>query len=184
MISYDLPKTVEVNGREYAIRSDFRAILDIITALNDIDLQPREKSLVVLEIFYEDPDLIPPADYEEAIRACFRFMDGGEERQSGNSPEIVDWEKDFPLIVAPINHIAGKDIRGEENVHWWTFLAWYGEISNDCTFAQVLAIRDKQARGKPLDKAENEWYQRNRALVDRKQKFTASEEAFFKTIGG
>ena len=184
MIRYDLPTTIEVNGREYAIRSDFRAILDIITALNDIDLQPREKSLVVLEIFYEDPDLIPPADYDEAIRACFRFMDGGEERRSGNSPEIVDWVKDFPLIVAPINHIAGKDIRGEENVHWWTFLAWYGEISSECTFATVLLIRNKLATGKRLDKGEQEWYDRNRDLVDRPVRYSTEEAEFLQKLGG
>ena len=184
MINYELPTSVEVNGTRYDIRSDFRAILDIIEALNDIDLRPQEKSLVVLEIFYEDPDLIPAYDWEDAIRACFRFIDGGVERTKGNSPELVDWEKDFPLIVAPINHIAGQDIRGAEYVHWWTFLAWYGEISNDCTFAQVLLIRDKLARNKTLDKAEREWYERNRDLVDRTNRYSADEEEFLRKIGG
>lgn len=184
MINYELPTSVEVNGKIYEIRSDYRVILDLIDALNDLDLRPREKSLVVLEIFFKDPGAIPPQDYEAAIKTAFWFIDGGQERKEGNAPDIVDWAKDFPLIVAPINTIAGGDIRAKEYVHWWTFLAWYGEIPNDCTFAQVLNIRDKNARNKQLDKTEREWYRRNKELVDRPQRYTSAEEEFLKQLGG
>ena len=37
-MEYTLPKTVFVGGREYSIRSDYRAILDICEALTDPEL--------------------------------------------------------------------------------------------------------------------------------------------------
>ena len=40
---YDLPRSLEVDGEEREIRSDFRPVLDIITALNDLELTEREK---------------------------------------------------------------------------------------------------------------------------------------------
>ena len=51
-MEYTLPKTVSVGGREYSIRSDYRAILDICEALTDPELTNEEKAEVLtLPIF-------------------------------------------------------------------------------------------------------------------------------------
>ena len=100
----------------------------------------------------------------------------------------MDWEQDFPYIVAPVNRVLGTEIRAvpydfKENrggFHWWSFLAAYREIGGDCTFAQVVSLRDKLARGKTLDKADREWLRRNRALVDFRRKYTKAEDALLK----
>ena len=184
MINYGLPKSVEVNGTEYDIRSDYRAILDIIQALNDINLNSQEKAYIALDIFYYDATKIPYEDTEQALAECFAFIDGGAVRNQGNAPKVVDWEKDFPLIIAPINAVAGREIRADEYCHWWTFLAYYNEINGDCTFAQVVRIRDIQARGKSLEKDEREWLNRNRDIVDMPSRYTDDEEEFLKMWGG
>ena len=49
---YDLPTSLPVCGTEYEIRSDYRAILDIIIALNDPELTDSEKVTIALLIFY------------------------------------------------------------------------------------------------------------------------------------
>ena len=49
----------------------------------------------------------------------------------------------------------------------------------DCTFAQIVRIRDLRARGKPLDKTDQDWYNRNRRLVDFKRKYTEQDEEKF-----
>lgn len=172
-----LPVQVEVGGVEYGIRSDYRAILDICAALSDPELTGREQSAAVLEIFYPDIEAIPPGHYQEALRQCLWFINGGiEENPERKSPRLVDWEQDFPHIAAPINRVTGREIRAVEYIHWWTFLAAYYEIG-DCTFAQVVRIRDHKARGKALDKTDQEWYNRNRQLVDFKRKYTEQENA-------
>lgn len=95
----------------------------------------------------------------------------------------MDWEQDFKYIVAPINRVTGTEIRSIEYMHWWTFIAAYYEIG-DCTFAQIVRIRDKKARGKPLDKTEQDWYRKNRNLVDLKTKYTQEDEETLRLWGG
>ena len=43
MSAWELPTTVEVAGRSFAIRSDFRAVLDALAALTDPDLTQQEQ---------------------------------------------------------------------------------------------------------------------------------------------
>lgn len=175
-VIWSLPKTVEVNGTEYDIRSDFRAVLDILTALSDSELDGWEKTYTVLDIFYPKFNEMPSGDYQEAVNKCFRFIDRGQENKPRQKePILMDWVQDFDLILAPINRIAGKEIRSEEYVHWWTFLSWYAEIG-DCMFAQVVRMRDKRARGKALDKQDREFYRRNRDVIDLKTTYTETEK--------
>ena len=177
---YDLPTSLEVGGKEYEIRSDYRAALDICVALSDPELEDREKAFIALTILYPDFDSIPQEHYKEAIEKCFWFINGGEEDTGPKTPQLVSWEQDFPLIVAPINRVLGKEIRSMEYLHWWSWLSAYMEIGGDCTFAQVVSIRDKQARHKTLDKVEKEWLKRNRHLVDFKRKYTQAEDELLK----
>lgn len=178
---YDLPTSVEIGGEEYEVRSDYRAILDILTALNDPELSKAEKFYVAMDIFYTDYDAIPADRQEEALKKCFWFIGGGKEDDGKKpAPRLMDWEQDFPLIVAPVNRIMGREVRAVKYLHWWTFLSAYMEIGGDCTFAQVVGIRDKQARGKPLDKSEKEWLRRNRDLVDFKRKYTEADNEALK----
>ena len=171
-----LPTSVEVGGAEYEIRSDYRAILDICAALSDPELDGQERAIVALTIFYPALTDMPPEHYEEAVKQCLRFINGGREDTPGKATRLVDWEQDFQYIVAPINRVMGQEVRAAEYLHWWTFLAAYGEIG-ECIFAQIVRIRDRLARGKPLDQADREWCRRNRQLVDFKRKYTSAEEA-------
>lgn len=182
-MNWGLPKTAVVGGREYDIRTDFRCILDIITALADPELDDQERAYVALTIFYPDFEKIPSTDYQEAIKECFRFINGGKEDDDKRKPpRLVAWDQDFPHIVAPINRVIGQDVRGLEYYHWWTFLAAYMEIG-DCTFAQIVRIRNKLAKGEPLDKSDRKWYRENRQLVDIKKTYTAAEQDVLKGWG-
>ena len=127
-------------------------------------------------MFYPAFAEMPPEDWQEAVERCFWFIDCGDaEQDSRPAPKLVDWEQDFKYIVAPINRVTGREVRSVEYLHWWTFLAAYYEIG-DCTFAQIVRIRDKKARGKALDKADSEWYRKNRHLVDLKREYTRQDE--------
>lgn len=172
-----LPESVTVAGEEYAIRSDFRAMLDICVALSDPELNEQERGIVVLRIFYPELEKIPHTAYQEAITKCFWFLNGGsEELKNGQRTKLVDWEKDFPRIVAPINRVMGTEIRALPHLHWWTFLAAYYEIG-DCLFAQIVRIRSLKSAGKLKDPQDKEWYRKNRDLVDLQTTYTEEEKA-------
>ena len=45
---------------DFSIRTDFRAIIDILVAMNDPELDEQAKAVVMLQILFEDWQSIPP----------------------------------------------------------------------------------------------------------------------------
>lgn len=181
-MTYDLPKSLMVCGTEYEIRSDYRAILDICAAMEAPDLSDQEKVIAALDIMYPAFSNIPPEHYQDAINQCFWFINCGDEGQNWNAPKLMDWEQDFQYIVAPVNRVMGTEVRALEYLHWWTFISAYYEIG-DCLFAQIVRIREHKAKGKPLDKSDQEFYRRNREIIDLKTNYTEQEDAIMKKWG-
>lgn len=174
---FDLPTKLNIGGADYDIRSDYRAVLEICTALSDTELSDEEKAFVALDIFYPGLETMPPEDWGEALKECFAFIDNNDGQPVAQSAHrLMDWKKDFKHIVAPINRVAGCEVRSVPYLHWWTFLSYFNEIGPDCLFAQMVRIRDKLAKGKKLDKEEREWLNRNRAMVELKTQYTARDE--------
>lgn len=174
-MNYELPTSVQIGDREYEIRSDYRAVLDIMAALSDTELDDDERGYAMLAIFYPDFDAIPLELYEEATKKCFWFINGGEpDRDKAKQPQLVDWNMDLPRIIPPINKLLGGEVRALDYMHWWTFLGAYMEIG-DCLFAQIVSIRSKRAKGKKLDKSEQEFYNKNRDIIEIKKHYTQTQ---------
>lgn len=169
-----LPKKLTVNGREYAIRTDYRDILKIIVALNDVELTSEEKLLVCLVILYEDFETIPAEDLKEAYGQAVWFIDLGEEPEEKRNPHIVDWEQDERIMFPAINNVAGYEVRAVEYLHWWTFMGYFMEI-HDGTFSQVVSLRNKKAKGKKLEKWEREFWSSNKNLCVIRKKLSQEE---------
>lgn len=182
-MNYGLPKSLEVCGTEYEIRSDFRAALDVFAALDDPELSQQEKASVLLTILYTDFESIPVEHLQTAVDVALIYLNGGsEDAPQKKGPRLVSWEQDFSHIIAPINKIVGTEVRGLDYMHWWTFLSAYYEIG-ECTFSQIVRIRDMLAKGKKMEKSDREWYNRNRHLVDFKQTYTQEETLLLKQWG-
>lgn len=121
---------------------------------------------------------------QEALQKAAEFIDCGQKSDGKKHPCMVDWEQDAPLIIPAVNRVANMEVRAIPNLHWWTFFGWFMEIG-DSTFSNVLYIRSQKAKGKKLDKATREWYEKNRRLVDLKVKTTDEEEDTLKLwVGG
>lgn len=174
---WDLPIAVEINGKQHQIRNkcDYRVVLDVICALNDNELTDEEKIKCALFIFYEDVSQID--DFETAIKEMFRIINGGEveEQTNDNKPRLMDWEHDFPVLVAPINRVLGYEVRSVDYLHFYTFLSAYYEIG-ECTFSTIVSIRSKRAKGKKLDKWELDYLREHRKMVELPQKLTSEEQ--------
>ena len=170
---FNLSDTVPVSGTEYLARTDFRVILEIFVMLEDPDLSDADKTEALLQMFYVNQ----PPDAEAALQAFTDFVDPRHGSQ-GKKPSgrLIDWQQDFDLMVAPINHILGFECRAADSLHWRTFLSAYLEIPPESVFARVLRIREKLRTGKKLEKNERTWYNKNRELVHLKPKFSREEE--------
>lgn len=177
---WNLPQSLYISGFDIPIRTDFRVVLDLLTALSDPDMSGETqeetnqiKALLTLEIMVPDyEDVLASVEPAELINAICDFIDmsiSDEIDDDRPHPRTMDWEQDARLIIPAVNKVIGHDIRAEKYMHWWTFLAAYMEIG-ECTFSHILSIRNKKARGKKLEKWEQEYIRDNKNLVLLKEK--------------
>ena len=168
-----LPKSLNIGGIEYKIRSDFRVALLIFEAFEDPELSEYEKTAIMLECIYETV----PDDVNEAVRLACWFLDGGDIPKSKPSGKpTFDWKQDEGIFFPAINKAAGKEVRELDYLHWWTFLGYFNEIGEGF-FSEVMSIRQKKAKGKKLEKYEREFYAAHKNVIDIKPRYTADEKA-------
>lgn len=179
--AWEFPTSLNIGGIDYEIRTDYRAVLDLLTALNDPDLTDTDpqitaymQSRVILEIMYPDCDNIPAEHIQEALDKVSEFIDMGisDDRKK---PKTMDWEQDAPILIPAINKVLNTEIRAVQYMHWWTFLGAYMEIG-ESLFSNIIHIRQKKAKGKKLEKWEQDFYKENKSLIDFKQKDQRSSE--------
>lgn len=178
MTAYELPTSLNISGVDFAIRTDFRAIIDILIAWNDPELDEQAKVIVMLQIMYEDWQNIPPECLTEACQKACEFIDCGQADDSDKSkPRLMDWGQDGDMIIPAVNKVAHKEVRAVPYMHWWTFFGYFME-SGECLFNIVVGIRSKKAKGERLDKWEKKFYQENKNIIDIKTRLSEEEQAY------
>ena len=165
---YTLPTEIIIDDSVLHIRErgDFRVILDCFSALQDYELDRDYRLLTALIIFYEDfdnlEDVINYPNLEQAINEMFKFFicNEPEPAKKKNDFTLIDWNADSQMISSAINKVAGKEIRSEPYIHWWTFMGYYNAVGRGL-LASVLEIRKKIAEGKKLEKDEQDFKKAN-----------------------
>lgn len=169
--AWEFPTSLNIGGVDYEIRTDYRAVLDLMAALNDPELTDSDpqinaymQSQVILQIMFPKCDDIPIEHIQEALNKVSEFIDMGISDDRKN-PKTMDWEQDAPILIPAINKVLNCEIRAQKYIHWWTFLGAYMEIG-ESLFSNVIHIRQKKAKGKKLEKWEQEFYKENKSLID------------------
>lgn len=168
---YELPTTIELeNGHHLNIRNqgDFRMVLDCFNALTDADINREERIYACMIIFYKDlmglediESFFDDSTFRDAVEKMFDFFNCGEEQIGYKANKnLINWRKDEQMIMSGINKVAGKEVRAEKYMHWYTFVSYYMAIG-DGVLSTVVSIRDKLVRGKKLEKSEKEFYKEN-----------------------
>lgn len=181
-MGWGLPTTVEVAGQTFVIRSDYRAVLDAIAALRDEELPQAWRLAAFLKVMYPQHERLPGA--EGALRAAMEFVNLGRPLPE-NQPEriaLVHWDTDVQLIAPAVDKVLGYSCRACAYLHWWDFVGAFQNIGKGL-FAQVVAIRDKRAKGQALDKAERAFARENEELIGPVTRLTKEEEEFFRRMG-
>lgn len=165
MDRWSLPKALNVGGKDYPIRYQFGAVLDVLSAYSDQEMEDEDKAEVLLTIMYPGLEKIPREHLAEAYAKACEFIDCGQKDAGKPSPKVMDWNQDADIIIPAINSVAGMEVRANPELHWWTFWGFFMSIG-DSLFSSVLHIRRKKANRKKLDKWEEEFYRENQNLVD------------------
>lgn len=171
----ELPVSLEVGGKSYAIRTDYRVVLNIYQAFNDPELTNEEKCYVCLKCLYTTSIL--KEHLQEAVEKAYWFVGGGDVPQENvRSVKVMDWKQDESIIFPAVSKVAGYSVRAAEYVHWWEFIGLFNEVG-DGLFAEVVSIRSKLKKGKKLDKYEREFYRNHRKFIDLKEPKSEKELA-------
>ena len=175
MSGWDLPSSVPVNGKNYAVATDYRDILEIIGYLTDEYATVWERLYLSLGLFYDDFSNLPESDYKEAYDQMSLFISCGEEDDGKPAVKLIDWEQDKNIIVADINKVAGYEVRAVPYIHWWTFIGYFRGIGEG-QLSTIVGIRNKLKRGKKLEKWERDYYTEHKKVVELQPKYTADEK--------
>lgn len=184
---WDLPMEAEVSGDTYKIATDYRDIFEIISYLQS-DEDEETKSLVALNLFYDDFDSIPAADMQEAADYFSSFVNCFEDLDNTPKPKSIDWEQDYNIISAEVNKVAGCEIRLLPYLHWFTFIGYFYSIGEG-QLSYITSIRHKLRKGKKLEKHEQEFYNENKNKIDFKKdqevqtELSEKEKEFWELFG-
>lgn len=179
---FELPTEVTVNGRVYPIRNkgDYRMVLDCFLTLHDTLLDSKERIITTLIIFYSDfnsiEDVLENPDLKELVEEMYSFFNCGQKNPGKKTNyRLIDWEKDEQLIASAVNSVAGKEVRAEAYIHWYTFMGYYTAIG-ESSLSTVVGIRQKIVKGKKLEKYEAEFQRDNPEYFDWNFKTSEQEE--------
>jgi hypothetical protein len=181
----ELPSQLEVDGKSYDIRSDFRTCLRIILAFEDPELSAVEKSTVLLKNLYiEMPD-----NLDEAVNQGVIFLNGGDifyAIDDNDSMRLYSFTKDSPLVLSAFKQTHNIDLE-REDMHWWKFLALFMDLGGNTTFSNLVGLRKRVRTGKAT-KEEREVARELGAIMDvpdidnRTLEEREIEEKFFKRV--
>ena len=86
-----LPTALEIGGKLYAIRSDYRVVLNIYAGFNDPELTNQEKCYVCIKCLYEDYAHIPREHMQEAVDKAYAGVDKISFKDAHFRHDIAHW---------------------------------------------------------------------------------------------
>lgn len=153
-----LPKSVEVGGIPYPVKTDFRAVLKLIQEVRQTE-EPDARLLLVLGIFKEMPQ-----DIQGAVHAVTEFIAGvhadrNERERNDGRKQTFSYEQDAPYIVSDFRNYYGIDLLKCKYLHWWKFQMLLEGLPDDSGVKTRIGYRSIDA-GKIKDRHERQRIQK------------------------
>lgn len=158
-----LPKTVNVNGQEFGINSDFRVFILFEQILKDYELSKEDKIKKCLSLFYKEK----PSNLVEAIEQMFKFysMDfmndfytSNKSKVSKKNKKLYDWDFDQAYIYAAFLSQYRIDLQEVAYLHWWKFRFLFMGLDEENKISKIIGYRDMDT-SKIKDKEEKKRYE-------------------------
>ena len=182
-----VPESVEIDGIEYEIRTDFRISILFEMMMQDEELSNEEKLLKALELYYP----IIPNNVEEAIEKIKWFYRCGKDivksnnKSHGESVKIYDYEYDDDYIYSAFLSQYNIDLQDIKHLHWWKFKAMFKSLNEDNKIVKIMQYRSIDL-SEIKDKEQNAYYHKMKKLYEiprstgEVEKIRAIEEALMK----
>lgn len=128
----NLPRTLNVGGIEYCIRTDFRLWMAL----------PKLEDLTVL-FKRENPSFYGYFSQEAIDRIVDFYRCGEELNLDSDAVNVIDFDEDANLIYASFLQAYGIDLYDvdPEGLHWYKFRALLQGIPPDTQLSRLIEIR-------------------------------------------
>lgn len=161
-----LPETVDIDGAEYRINSDFRISILFELLMQDDEVGKRQKLIQGLKLYY--PEI--PHNVTMAVDKMIWFYRCGKETKrgghgsgSGRAKPIYSFEHDDDYIYAAFLEQYGIDLQDIEELHWWKFRALFRGLSEDTEFVKIMGYRSVKINSK-MSKEQREFYKKMQSI--------------------
>lgn len=161
-----LPETVDIDGIEYRINSDFRISILFELLMQDDELGKRQKLVQGLQLYY--PEI--PHNVTMAVDKMIWFYrcgketgNGGHGSGSGRAKQIYSFEYDDDYIYAAFLEQYGIDLQDIEELHWWKFRALFRGLSEDTEFVKIMGYRSVKITSE-MSKEQREFYKKMQSI--------------------
>ena len=161
-----LPETVDIDGIEYRINSDFRISILFELLMQDDELGKRQKLVPGLQLYY--PEI--PHNVTMAVDKMIWFYrcgketgNGGHGSGSGRAKQIYSFEYDDDYIYAAFLEQYGIDLQDIEELHWWKFRALFRGLSEDTEFVKIMGYRSVKITSE-MSKEQREFYKKMQSI--------------------
>lgn len=161
-----LPETVDIDGIEYRINSDFRISILFELLMQDDELGKRQKLVQGLQLYY--PEI--PHNVTMAVDKMIWFYrcgketgNGGHGSGSGRAKQIYSFEYDDDYIYAAFLEQYGIDLQDIEELHWWKFRALFRGLSEDTEFVKIMGYRSVKITSE-MSKGQREFYKKMQSI--------------------
>ena len=147
-----LPDTVTVDGKEYAIRTDYRVWLKFQKIIFDFSKDSIKKLTdAIINCIDTKRCSLLPENAGELMEAFMRFHSCGRElnaKNSGGSEDkarkvpIFDFEEDAGYIYGAFLAQYGIDLIDTVHLHWYKFDALFHSLEESNKIMKIMSWRD------------------------------------------
>ena len=138
-----VPTTIEIDGEEYEINSNFRESILFELMMQDNSISEEDKIIQALELYY--PKL--PKDLNQAIEKILWFYRCGKDevenknKGTGKSTNVYSYDYDDDLIYSAFLDQYNIDLQDIEYLHWWKFKAMFKSLKEDNEIVKIMGYR-------------------------------------------
>lgn len=145
----DYPTSINVDGEEIPILTDFRSYIQMADMLKDTELTSNEKYQLLQQYFKDNPK-----DFNHAIDRLLDFVTmkelprcgvqkgAGDEEVEENRKELYSFSIDYPFIFSAFLQEYGIHLRDIPYLHWWEFCMLFDGLSEDTEIRKRIMYRN------------------------------------------
>lgn len=182
-----LPETIEIEGTDYEIETNFRTYILFELMMQDTELSDVEKAMRGLELVYQKT----PENLNSAVDGLLWFYSCGKQWREKKAGEvegvseiqrIYSFEYDDDYIYSAFLTQYHIDLQDIEYLHWWKFKALMRTLSSDLEFSKIMEYRSIDINSN-MTKEQRDFYRRKKELyalplpADEEEKMDAIAEA-------